>query len=113
MSFSLAGLGWPSSQNNCSSSLPIGNAPHVCETAVTPVADPSFSSNSRKAARILSGGAFIIDGGIDTFNVRTPCGLNPGSTLQSRVKLLTTNPAQINSTSAPAISVTTDVLTAP
>src|SRR5271154_5281750 len=56
MSFSLAGLGWPSIQNRFSSSVLIGTAPHVCDTACTPGVARSWSSRARKAVRIAGGG---------------------------------------------------------
>ena len=100
MPVSLAGLGWPSSQKSCSSSLPMGSAPHTCETALTPAVDPRFSSTSRTAVRICSGGACIIEGGSDSPKVRTLRGLKPGSTFASRARLRTISPAPISSTNA-------------
>src|SRR2546430_10256001 len=78
ISFSLAGLGWPSNQNVCSSSPAIGIAPQVCDTASTPGIDAILRSNSRRAARTASGDAVIIGWGSVRPTVRTLRGLKPG-----------------------------------
>src|SRR5271167_2225941 len=93
MSFSLAGLGWPSNQNVSSSSYPIGREPQIWETPFTPGIDATLLSYSRKAARIASGGAVINDGGSDKPTVSTLRGLKPGSTFHNRVKLRIIRPA--------------------
>ena len=67
---------------------------------------------SRKAARIASGFAAIIEGGSESPNVSTWCGSKPGSTLHSFARLRMVNPAPISRTRASAISTTTNTLCA-
>src|SRR5712692_8030897 len=108
MSFSLAGLGWPSIQKRSSSSLESGTAAHDSDVALIPEVEASLFCTCRSVARIASGLASLIDGESDTPNVKTLRASKPGFTRQSAFRLRIISPAAISNTSAIAISATTN-----
>src|SRR5215510_13127440 len=95
ISVGLAGFGWPSNQKEVSSSPPSGDEPIEIEAARTPGVELSLSLNWRKLARIASGLALRISGGMDTPKVMALSARKPGSTFQTAPRLSITQPPHI------------------
>src|SRR5579862_9520360 len=106
MSFTLAGLGWPSIQKGREELCFIGREPSVTETASTLGIALILSSNSRNCARVTAELA-MGEGGSDKLKVMAWLGLNPGLTRHSAARLRTINPAPTSKTNVSAISTAT------